>query len=113
MNDENKNVNEPNNGLLVLKDSLLTIVDNIDSGNSQMDEKQIEEILMLINFTAQSNVKYSKYQALNYLGMKRSTFDLYVSQGLIPKGRQQAGFKEIFWLKSDLDKYKNESRVQE
>lgn len=105
-------INESNNALEPLKNSLLTIVDSIDSGNSAMDQTQMEEVLSLIDFMSKSNVKYSKYQAINYLGMKRSTFDLYVSQGLIPRGRQQAGFKEIFWLKSDLDKYKNESRVQ-
>lgn len=100
------------NALKPLRNSLMAIVQNIDSGNSTMTNEQIEDILTEINFMSQSNVKYSKYQAINYLGMKRSTFDLYVSQGLIPKGRQQAGFKEIFWLKSDLDKYKNESRIQ-
>ena len=100
------------NALKPLRNSLMAIVQNIDSGNSTMTNEQIEDILTEINFMSQPNVKYSKYQAINYLGMKRSTFDLYVSQGLIPKGRQQAGFKEIFWLKSDLDKYKNESRIQ-
>jgi len=84
------------NALKPLRNSLMAIVQNIDSGNSTMTNEQIEDILTEINFMSQSNVKYSKYQAINYLGMKRSTFDLYVSQGLIPKGRQQAGFKEIF-----------------
>ena len=55
----------------------------------------------------QSNVKYSKYQAINYLNISRATFDNYVADGKIPKGRKQQGFKEIFWLKSDLDKFKN------
>ena len=99
------------NALKSLRNSLMAIIKNIDSGNSEMTSSQVEDILSTINFMSQSNVKYSKYQALNYLGLKRSTFDYYVEKGKIPKGRQQAGFKEIFWLKSDLDKYKNKNGI--
>lgn len=46
----------------------------------------------------------SKYEACLYLNMSRSTFDSNVKQGVIPKGKKRLGFKEIYWLKSDLDK---------
>lgn len=35
----------------------------------------------------------------------RATFDNYVKNGWIPKGYKQDGFKELSWMKSDLDFY--------
>ena len=32
--------------------------------------------------------------------------DNYVRAGKIPKGRKQQGFKELFFYKKDLDKFK-------
>ena len=40
------------------------------------------------------------------MGISRATFDRYVKDGIIPKGRRQQGFKEIFYLKKDLDDVK-------
>lgn len=45
-------------------------------------------------------------QACNYLGISRATFDNYVREGKIPKGLKQPGFRELFWLKRDLDEIK-------
>jgi hypothetical protein len=28
-----------------------------------------------------------------------------VSEGKLPKGKKQAGFKELFWIRRDLDDY--------
>ena len=46
-----------------------------------------------------------KIQACDYLGVSRATFDNYVKNGWIPKGYKQDGFKELSWMKSDLDFY--------
>jgi hypothetical protein len=35
--------------------------------------------------------------------MSRSTFDTYIRNGYIPKGKKQLGFKELSWNKYDLD----------
>ena len=45
----------------------------------------------------------NKTQASDYLGVSRATFDNYVHDGLIPKGKQVGRFKELRWYKSDLD----------
>ena len=45
----------------------------------------------------------SNYEACIYLGLARSTFDKYVANGIIPKGKHRAGFKELYWIKKDLD----------
>lgn len=47
----------------------------------------------------------SKIQACDYLGVSRATFDNYVKNGWIPKGYKQDRFKELSWMKSDLDFY--------
>lgn len=95
------------NKLKLTKELLLKIANSIDENSSYINSEQYEELLSTVNFMTQSNVKYSKYQAINYLNISRATFDNYVADGKIPKGRKQQGFKEIFWLKSDLDKFKN------
>ena len=49
--------------------------------------------------------KLSKYQACKYLNMSRATFDKYIREGKIPKGKKEAGFKELFWNESDLREF--------
>jgi hypothetical protein len=40
--------------------------------------------------------------------VNHKTVDYYVRKGYIPKGRQEVGFKEIFWYKKDVLKFKEE-----
>lgn len=72
--------------LKVIRELLLKIVDNIDSGNSNISEDEaIQTIKYLRNFTDREQV-LSKYQACEYLNVSRATFDNYVRDGLLPKG---------------------------
>lgn len=80
--------------LNILKTALLHIVDNIDSGNSNLTEDECLKIIEHINEL--SGEKISKYQACKMLGISRAKFDNKVAEGIIPKGRHQQGFKEIF-----------------
>ena len=80
----------------LLKTTLLSIINNIDTGNTNLDEAQCEEIVELINKITLPKNKYSKYQSYKYLGLSRATFDRYIKDGLIPEGRKEAGFKEKF-----------------
>lgn len=50
----------------------------------------------------------SKYEAARYLGVSSKSFDRYIEKRKIPKGKSQAGFKELAWFKKDLDKFKKE-----
>ena len=93
--------------LQVIRDLLYKIIEDIDAGNSNISDDQYDSIIEQINFLSNSNTKYSKYQACKFLNISRATFDNKVREGLIPLGKKQQGFKELFWLKSDLDKYKN------
>ena len=61
------------------------------------------------DYIANAETKLSKYQASKYLDVSRATFDNWVKDGKLPEGRKEQGFKEKFWIKSDLDKIKLEN----
>lgn len=91
--------------LNIIRGLLLDIVDNMDSGNSKIPEdKQIELIKYLKEFTDQTE-RLSKYKACQYLNISRATFDNYVRDGKLPRGKKVAGFNELFWTKKELDEY--------
>ncbi len=94
------------NKLNLIKDLLVNFINNIDAGNSRLSEEQCDEILNMINKMTVSENKYSIYQACKYLKISRATFDRYVKMGIIPEGRREQGFKELFYLKEDLDNVK-------
>ena len=93
--------------LEILKSLLKKIVNDIDAGNTEFDEKDCDEVISTINKLIVPEAKYSKYQSAKYLGVSIATFDNWVRDKKIPKGRREQGFKEIFWLKKDLDNVKN------
>ena len=82
------------------------MLDNIDCNNSNADDEQIDIILDMVNKVTNTQNKLSKYQACKYLNISRATFDNWVRDGKIPEGIKEQGFKEKFWIKSDLDKVK-------
>lgn len=87
----------------VIKTLLQQIINDIDSGNSNISEKDQLEI---INVLEKINSKeLSKIESANYIGVSRATFDNYISKGFIPKGKKRQGFKELSWSKKDLDEF--------
>lgn len=91
----------------VIRELLVKIVNDIDTGNTNIEWEDQDKIVELLTQIGDKNKKLSKYQACKYLGVSRATFDNYVRDGLIPPGRHQQGFKEIFFYESDLRKFKN------
>lgn len=89
----------------LIKELLLKIVNDIDTGNSNLSTEEGEEVIEYLSEITNKNEKLSKYQACKYLKVSRATFDNYVRANKIPKGRKQIGFKELFWYKKDLDKF--------
>lgn len=92
--------------LNIIKTILLQLVDNIDSGNTNINEDQQLEIIEL--YQKLNSKEYSKIEAANYIGVSRATFDNYISKGLLPKGIKKRGVNALFWNKFDLDKYLQE-----
>lgn len=94
----------------VIRSLLLKIVDDIDAGNSNISEADSIEIVKALSEYTRKDKGISKYSACKYLNISRATFDNYVREGKIPKGKHEVGFKEKFWLKKDLDKFIEKSR---
>lgn len=92
--------------LKLIRNHLLQIIDDIDSGNTNLNSEEAEELLNIINKLTNNKEDFSKYSAANYLKISRATFDNYISEGKIPKGVKKQGFKELRWYKKDLDEFK-------
>lgn len=92
--------------LQLIKLALQQFIDDIDSGNSNVNEQQQQELLDLINKI--NSKELSKIESANYIGVSRATFDNYINKGLIPQGIKYQGRSNLLWKKSDLDKFLNE-----
>lgn len=89
----------------IIKKYLLQMVDDIDAGNTNLtDEEAIKFVATLREYTDRTK-RLSKYQACKYLNVSRATFDNYVRAGKLPRGKHEAGFKELSWSKKDLDNF--------
>lgn len=97
----------------VVKVLLEKIIGDIDAGNSNIDASEAKEIIEYLTLMTNKYEKLSIYQACKYLNISRPTFDNWVKEGKIPKGKKQQGFKELFYYKHDLDKLKNEEQCTE
>lgn len=90
--------------LQIIKTLLQKYIDDIDSNNTNINyEQQCAIIRILSNVDSGQNNEMNKTEAADYLGVCRATFDNYVRDGFIPKGKQVGKFKELRWYKSDLD----------
>ncbi len=87
--------------LKILENLLLKGVSDLRAGNSNISEEEAFQIIQSIKIE-----EMSKTKAMEYLDMCRTTFDNYVRDGLLPKGREVYGFKEKRWYKSELDAFK-------
>ena len=90
--------------LKIIRTILQKWIDDIDADNTHLDyEQQCNIIRLMSNVDLGQENEMNKTQAADYLGVSRATFDNYVHDGFIPKGRQVGKFKELRWYKSDLD----------
>lgn len=89
----------------IIKQLLLKVIQDIDAGNSNIDEKEAIEIVNIIRKFTNKEERVSKYSACQQLGISRATFDNLVKNGKLPKGKHTTGFKELSWSKKDLDNY--------
>ena len=94
--------------LKIIRSILQKFIDDIDANNTNLNyEQQCQILKLLSNIDIGQDNEMSKTRAADYLGVSRATFDNYVRDGFIPKGKQVEGFKELRWYKSDLDLYLN------
>ena len=88
----------------LIRNILQKWIDDIDADNTNLSyEQQCDLIRVLSNVNLGQENEMNKTQAADQIGVSRATFDNYVRDGFIPKGKQVGNFKELRWYKSDLD----------
>ena len=93
--------------LKVIRNLLLKIVDNIDAGNSNITEEEAVKIVDSLKRFTDKEKRLSKYAACEHLNISRATFDNYVREGKLPRGKHEIGFKELSWSEKELDESVN------
>ena len=89
--------------LKILRNLLQGIVNDIDCGNSNIEnEEDMYKLIDVLKEYTRKDETLSKYQAYTFLNMSRAKFDNKVREGLIPHGIKIPGFKELRWYKKDL-----------
>lgn len=86
--------------LNLIRKLLQQLLDDIDSGNSNITEEEEMQIYELLNAVHDPYV--SVYQACQLLNVSRATFYNLINDGKIPKGMKRTGFKELCWKKSEI-----------
>ena len=98
--------------LNIIKNQLLKIISDIDTGNCNLSLDEEIEVINFINKLSNKEYRMSKYEAYSYLNISRAKFDNLVKEGKLPKGKKQQGFKELSWNKKDLDLFiKNNNNI--
>lgn len=88
----------------ILKKLLEESINNIDAGNSNHNEKELDAIIKDLTKLNRGIKRISKREACEkIIKCSPSTFDNYIKIGLIPKGHKEAGFKELSWSERDFD----------
>lgn len=91
--------------LKIIRDLLMMIVNRIDTGNSNITDEEAINLVKVLKEYTDKDKRISKYEACRYLNISRATFDNYVREGKLPRGRHEVGFKELSWSKKDLDDF--------
>lgn len=93
-------------GLRILVEVLRHYADNIEAGNSNLDEKGCMRVLQQLDLIINGDTVMSRREACTYLGISKSSFDILINNKFVPNGKKlHDGSKSLFWYKSDLDDY--------
>lgn len=91
--------------LRIIKHLLEECINNIDAGNSNHSEEELDSIIKDLTKLNRGIKRISKREACaRILHCSPSTFDNYLKLGLIPPGHKEVGFKELSWSEKDFDK---------
>lgn len=91
--------------LQIIKKLLLKVVDDIDSGNSELSQQEMGEVIDALQRYNFRDKYISKYQAYTYLNISRAKFDNLVRDGVLPRGKKIEGFKELQWSLKEIKDY--------
>lgn len=91
--------------LKILRKVLEEAINNIDAGNSNHSDDELDDIISSLTKLNRDIKRISKREACErILHCSPSTFDNYIKLGLIPRGHKEYGFKELNWSEKDFDK---------
>jgi hypothetical protein len=90
----------------LIRDLLADRLEQIDAGNSNIDEESAIAIFKAVNDSTDMTKRVSKYKACEILHISRASFDNYVREGKLPRGEHAIGFKEKSWNLYDINKFK-------
>ena len=96
----------------VIRNMIKSLLDDIDAGNSNMTEDEMEETIEFIKDISNRDKYYSRERSAKYLNMSIQNFDLLRKKGEIPEGIKRAGITNLLWSKKVLDKYIEEHKVK-
>lgn len=91
--------------LQIIKKLLLKVVDDIDSGNSELSQQEMGEVVDALQRYNFRDKYISKYQAYTYLNISRAKFDNLVRSGELPRGKKVQGFRELQWSLKEIKEY--------
>lgn len=66
--------------LKIIREILLKIVNDIDTGNSNLSPEECEEVIEYLSGITNKNEKLSKYQACKYLKVSRGLLTIMLRQ---------------------------------
>lgn len=90
--------------LRIIRNLLEEAIKNIDAGNSNNSEEELDCIVKDLTKLNRGIKRISKREACErILHCSASTFDNYLKLGLIPHGHKTYGFKELSWSEKDFD----------
>lgn len=96
--------------MTTLRNILSQFIIDIDEGNCNISDENMKELVPILQKYSRKDIPMSKYQAYNHLNVSRATFDNYVREGKLPKGKKVSGYKELSWFQKDLDKFIEECK---
>ena len=88
--------------LKVIKDQLIKIINDIDTGNSNLTPEQTIQVAELLNEITNPKKLYNRTQADKYLICCVQSLDLYRKDGTLEEGKKEKG-GVIQWTKKQLD----------
>ncbi len=86
----------------ILRSLLQKAIDNIDAGNSNLTDEEMDGVVETIRKIAEKDVTMTKEQVCRYLNVSRATFDNYVKYGWMPKGKKELG-GVLRWRRKEID----------
>lgn len=87
-----------------LRTVLSQSIDEIDAGNCNLNEDEIEDLIETLTFINKEKKRISKaYACERILHINSNKFDYLQRKGIIPKGRKDVSFNELSYSLKDFD----------